>query len=1509
MLNRKNNRNLAVIFTFILTGAFLFALFCFVPPALAQDQYLTNTADLVLPGVGLRVGLVEMIVRIINIFLGVLGLIAVILLIYAGYLWMTAQGDDQKVERAKKIITGCIAGLIVILLSFIIVRTVINAVHGWAENQIENVCGGGGGCGGGGLPVIDDNVSDPYKFQVNDINSSHSGEQANQQVRLCSTIQTLFNNSVKSDSFANVKSSALKIMEIRNGAEVNFSSADNWFNASNVIQYKLNGAEFSPNTTYKLYLPTALKDVRNNNLSDCRAANCAQSGDNYVWQFQTGTERDAVAPQITAVEPANNSTGLSLAPLIRLSLSEEIDATTVNANNIKVLTDTGQEITTLTPFAVLGQTISFGFENDLQEFKKYRVRVSNLADLCGNIMSPATYEFEFTTGNQGSGFTSYYPTGENICATTKIYFSFGTSLGFQRVLFSLQVGQETKQLILNAPLLNGGVASVSLANFGTLAAVNSSFTAYEFIPAKEFLPGSSYQIKIITDKKISAGGSVLSKDWSFKTGSAAGCLCAPYLSHLSPERGGVGQCVTLVGQCLDGSTSKIFFNAKSAPVLSQNAENIVAQVPAGIKISDQNEVFASVTKTVSSATEEIATNKKNFYGLDSAASQICLLNLNPTYGFIYSAVTATGKNFGASAGQLIFHFDHPAVITQWSNEKIQTKVPLAATTGEVFAKNASDQISNGLLFTVGATAVYRLAVINDNRCEISGNSILNSPSPSPKRDQSNVCPNVVISARFNKKINDATLTNHVKVVACDATGANCAQEISGQLSVFAFDTESEGFSFVPQQNLTAGKFYQVTIEKSVQDDNGVGLAEDYLWQFKTSASDGVCQAQYVDVNPVAFTAAQPGQRVPYEAAALAAGCQALKVTTGWSWNSSNQNIATVAATAANNTQRAVATLTTDIKNGATNISATLNNKTDQGVLTYQPGPDAAAAFFNLLAKNPGANATNVCPNSVVQMTFDNLLAATSVNSETVKLYFATSTTAGNTNCLNSTARLESKNWLARISSFWKKIFHHAQAAESFWCPAAYGLSVFSGQERETLVNLAPVGLLASNSQYLVVIKGGTDGLRSLTGAVLKNDISWNFSTQSSVCKITDVKINPASHVFTQAGAQNTFTASVLGQNSSGVANVLQNSGQLPFLVSWSKIDPQNIIRAVDSQTSSQEVTAQNVEGQASLKALAKTAAGVSAALVSQATGSANITNFFCTDPVIIDGGENAAHYLTIYCRDTGGIKLPGTHSVHTSINNNPAVNNLLSEKFIVLADTNGDAVGIRVYSNPQKLSPAAWYRQQTPNATAEPTALTVGHYPAARVDRSVYIAALNVYNNIVYHNIYLVTYNNNATVATQNIFAQLLANWQFNENLDVAERGQLQRDNQRLIDLTALKQALENYQDVNGFYPKLLAGSYQVGTSTSVWPSWNATLGAALGLTLPTDPSNNLKTPCVSGADNAQYDLATCWNETTKVFVCPFGSHIYQYRTNNGTDFQIYANMEYRAWSKNDSCEDYSIKN
>lgn len=89
--------------------------------ALAQGalRNLPTTGETGLSTEGVR----QTIVTIIIWSLGIAGSVAVLFLIVGGFLYITAAGDSDRLDKAKATIKNSIIGIVVILLSLVIVFT------------------------------------------------------------------------------------------------------------------------------------------------------------------------------------------------------------------------------------------------------------------------------------------------------------------------------------------------------------------------------------------------------------------------------------------------------------------------------------------------------------------------------------------------------------------------------------------------------------------------------------------------------------------------------------------------------------------------------------------------------------------------------------------------------------------------------------------------------------------------------------------------------------------------------------------------------------------------------------------------------------------------------------------------------------------------------------------------------------------------------------------------------------------------------------------------------------------------------------------------------------------------------------------------------------------------------------------------------------------------------------------------------------------------------------------
>jgi len=70
----------------------------------------------------------ETIASIINVMLGLLGIVAVVIILIGGFKWMTAMGNTENVDKAKKLIFQGIIGLVIILSAYAIANFVLSSL-------------------------------------------------------------------------------------------------------------------------------------------------------------------------------------------------------------------------------------------------------------------------------------------------------------------------------------------------------------------------------------------------------------------------------------------------------------------------------------------------------------------------------------------------------------------------------------------------------------------------------------------------------------------------------------------------------------------------------------------------------------------------------------------------------------------------------------------------------------------------------------------------------------------------------------------------------------------------------------------------------------------------------------------------------------------------------------------------------------------------------------------------------------------------------------------------------------------------------------------------------------------------------------------------------------------------------------------------------------------------------------------------------------------------------------
>ena len=71
----------------------------------------------------------QLIRNVTNLALSIAGGIAVLMIIWGGYQYFTAYGNEEKAQGGKKIITWEIMGVVVIILAKVIVESIFSIVR------------------------------------------------------------------------------------------------------------------------------------------------------------------------------------------------------------------------------------------------------------------------------------------------------------------------------------------------------------------------------------------------------------------------------------------------------------------------------------------------------------------------------------------------------------------------------------------------------------------------------------------------------------------------------------------------------------------------------------------------------------------------------------------------------------------------------------------------------------------------------------------------------------------------------------------------------------------------------------------------------------------------------------------------------------------------------------------------------------------------------------------------------------------------------------------------------------------------------------------------------------------------------------------------------------------------------------------------------------------------------------------------------------------------------------
>lgn len=387
----------------------------FALPAVAQVR-TTFTNDIALSDRSP----VEVALYLISWFLGILALIAVVLVLYGGFVWMFSQGNEEKIEKAKLILKNAVIGLIIIMAAWGIVLYVLSVLSDATNTEL----GGGPGpnctnCSFGNPSAS----SDFYVLATVPDAGETDASLCALQVRMSMDVDQ---STVTTDTV---------LLQVTSGAQGGASCTENAGCASGLCTEGLcvgdtvSGtvgfgpgdttpnfvflpvADLETSTTYEATIEGGPDGVRSNEPSPADSIDnrLAMTSD-YTWTFTTGTERDSTPPTVQLTPsspfPADGETNVCTNTPINFDFSEAMLITSFNDTQSFVVDAAGTTASPVAPDWVdtiplrnwnFGGNFDFAQarpQSALQSFALYSARlyagdpvnefVGAVTDLCGN---------------------------------------------------------------------------------------------------------------------------------------------------------------------------------------------------------------------------------------------------------------------------------------------------------------------------------------------------------------------------------------------------------------------------------------------------------------------------------------------------------------------------------------------------------------------------------------------------------------------------------------------------------------------------------------------------------------------------------------------------------------------------------------------------------------------------------------------------------------------------------------------------------------------------------------------------------------------------------------------------------------------------------------------------------------------------------------------------------------------------------------------------------------------
>lgn len=245
-----------------------------------------------------------MAARIIQIFLSLLGAVTVILIIYAGALWMMSDGNEEKISQAKRILKQSVIGLVIIFASWSITTFILNKLIDQSQGTSSEPAGSKraaleAGAGALGNCTLESVYPSPDQKEVprNTAILVTFKEPINP-----TTVCTDANNDGNCNNEALKTDSVSILLE---GSSTSVAASVSVTSDKKTLVVRPN-EYLGSDTGYTDYSVTLTGKIEKDGVSESIFETCAS--DTYIWSFEVSNKLDLTPPKIIGVFPIPDNT-------------------------------------------------------------------------------------------------------------------------------------------------------------------------------------------------------------------------------------------------------------------------------------------------------------------------------------------------------------------------------------------------------------------------------------------------------------------------------------------------------------------------------------------------------------------------------------------------------------------------------------------------------------------------------------------------------------------------------------------------------------------------------------------------------------------------------------------------------------------------------------------------------------------------------------------------------------------------------------------------------------------------------------------------------------------------------------------------------------------------------------------------------------------------------------------------------------------------------------------------